>query len=266
MNAQQLIAVSPEFHTSNIPSKLDLARTVTLERDATTIPYKSVVFLMLAGGADSWNMLVPDIGQCQQGMNSKNQTVDTQYQVYRDVMALSYPSEFSQSISTVGQGQPCDRFVVHPELTFLKQLYEDEDLVFFANTGVVNQNDMTRSNFQIKTRTQLFAHNAMQEETKKVDPYDIRTGTGVLGRAKDKLKLNGHVVDGLNIDQASILLDGVPGASDASFVVPRGTVSTFARRPILLKTTLISRNMQVTSMVWWMVSLECLLTLGQRTC
>jgi uncharacterized protein (DUF1501 family) len=185
---------------------------------------------MLAGGADSFNLLVPNINQCQ-GMNSKNQTVDQQYLIFRDVMALSYPNEFTQSISTVNQGQPCDSFVVHPELTFLKRLYDDGDLVFFANTGVVNQNAMTRSNFQMKARTQLFAHNAMQDETKKIDPYDIRTGTGVLGRAKDKLKLNGHIVDGMNIDQASILLDGVPGASDTSFVVPRGIVSTFARRP-----------------------------------
>jgi hypothetical protein len=80
-------------------------------------------------------------------------------------------------------------------------------------------------------RTQLFAHNTMQEETKKVDPYDYYDGTGVLGRAKDVLAANGYNIDAISIDQSSVALDGSPGVSAASFVVPRNGVNTFATRP-----------------------------------
>lgn len=78
---------------------------------------------------------------------------------------------------------------------------------------------------------QLFAHNAMEEETKKVDPYDTSSGTGVLGRAKDVLQANGHVVNAINIDEAAIALDGVPGLSTPPIVVSRNGVNAFAERP-----------------------------------
>jgi len=230
VNAQQLIAVSPEYHTSNIPAKTGQNRTTgSSGRTATNIPYKSVVFLMLAGGADSFNILVPNQGACT-GMNALNMTVDEQYQLHRGVMAFDPAAgEYAQTITATDQ--PCSSFALHDELSSIKQLYDDGDVIFFANTGVVNQNDMTRSDFNRKTRTQLFAHNAMQEETKKVDPYDTEDGTGVLGRARDVLEANGHVVDAINIDQSSIALEGVPGAASFPFVVPRNGVNTFAERP-----------------------------------
>lgn len=70
----------------------------------------------------------------------------------------------------------------------------------------------------------------MQEEGKKVDPYNAFTGTGVLGRAKDVLQGNGHVVNALSIDGSAVVLDGVPGASQPPVVVSSNGVNTFARR------------------------------------
>ncbi|KAL3923152.1 MAG: hypothetical protein SGILL_001820 [Bacillariaceae sp.] len=232
VNAQQLIALAPEFHTTNTPSKTGSSRTVEADRDPPTEPYKSVILLFLAGGADSYNMLAPVPGTCP-GMNpgDENRTLDEQYLHYRDMMAFdASKGEFDVKVSATGQ--PCTEFALHHELTAVQQLYNDDQAILFANTGVVNQNGMTRSNFAEKTRTQLFAHNAMQLETQKVDPYNEVSGTGALGRAKDILHANGLNVDALNIDLSSISLDGAPGASSAPYVVPRSGMNNFADRPV----------------------------------
>ena len=60
--AQQLIVSSPEYHSSNLPRKVDTPREITGYTNKKG-PYKAVVVLMLKGGADSFNMLVPK-GQC----------------------------------------------------------------------------------------------------------------------------------------------------------------------------------------------------------
>ena len=58
--AQKLILVSPEFHSTNI-----IAKETDVSRDGFTLPsptgkpYKAVVFFMLSGGMDSYNMLMP---------------------------------------------------------------------------------------------------------------------------------------------------------------------------------------------------------------
>ncbi|KAL3923785.1 MAG: hypothetical protein SGILL_001448 [Bacillariaceae sp.] len=229
VNAQQLIAVSPEFHTTNIPSRTGSSRTLEAPRDAPTEPYKSVVLLFLAGGADSYNMIAPVPGTCA-GMGSDNRTLDEQYLYYRDMMAFdASKGEFDVKVSATNQ--PCTEFALHHRLSAVQQLYNEGDAIFFANTGVVNQNGMTRENIDQKTRTQLFAHNAMQLETQKVDPYNALSGTGALGRAKDVLHAKGLNVDALNIDLSSISLDGAPGASSAPYVVPRNGVNNFAERP-----------------------------------
>ena len=56
--------------------------------------------------------------------------------------------------------------------------------MFFANTGVMSQ-PVNKHNYWELTNTQLFAHNHMQKEAKRVDPYDVSEGTGVLGRMGD---------------------------------------------------------------------------------
>ena len=78
--------------------------------------------------------------------------------------------------------------------------FSSVDLLFVSNVGVINQEEMTIKNWGSKTRTRLFDHGGMQEETKKVDPYDTKAGTGVLGRAKDILAKNGHNVQTLGIN------------------------------------------------------------------
>jgi len=224
INAQQLIITTPEFHTNGLSEKTGNPRPQAPPLDASGKPYKAVVMVMLRGGYDSYNMLVPE--SCT-GTNAAGKTVREQYDEERGVMAFDGAAG-ERDLTISAAGQPCETFAIHDELQILKELYDDGDLTFFANTGVINQNGMTKSNYRSLTQTQLFAHNAMQEESKKVDPYDTAIGTGVLGRAKDVLTNNGHAVNSLAIDGGSIAIEGVPGVSRSTTIVGRRGVNTFA--------------------------------------
>lgn len=63
LKAEQLILSSPEFHSTG------LVRSNGVERETkstlgTCKPYKAIVHILLKGGCDSYNMLVP-LSQCQ---------------------------------------------------------------------------------------------------------------------------------------------------------------------------------------------------------
>jgi len=71
----------------------------------------------------------------------------------------------------------------------------------------------------------------MSDEVKKVDPYNDVMGTGVLGRANDILAGKGHIVNAMNINEASIVSSGTPGKSPSPLVVSSAGIRTFAERP-----------------------------------
>ena len=155
VNVQQLMIASPEFQTTNTPSLTGEDRPLPNKPQSSGKPYKAVIYLMLSGGADSYNMLVPNI--CS-GTNADGVPVSEQYITHRGVMAFNRTEgEFNLTISASSE-QPCSSFAVHDELEFVKELYDDKDLLWIANAGVVNQNGMTKNNFNAKTKTQLFAH------------------------------------------------------------------------------------------------------------
>ena len=114
--------------------------------------------------------------------------------------------------------QVCDKFGIHPSLPVVKSLYDDEDLLFFANTGVLSQ-PVTKENYYELTNMQLFAHNHMVRETERIDPYEYMSGTGVLGRMRDILVDNGHNVGSFTVDGFSAALTGETGKSDAPIKV-----------------------------------------------
>jgi len=181
INAQQLIALSPEFSSNALVRKTSINRAPIEEKDPTGIPYKAVIHFMLNGGLDSYNVLVPK--SCT-GTNAKGTTVDVQYLEERGVLAFK-GDEFDLTITPGGTDQPCEEFAIHEELPFVKKLYDEKDLLFFANTGVVNQPNMNRDNWDVLTKSRLFGHDAMVKEVKKNDPYDTVGGTGIMGRMAD---------------------------------------------------------------------------------
>ena len=231
VSAQQLIALSPEFHSSGLIRRTGNDRHTATSSTPRGDEYKAVVNLMLLGGMDSMNMLVP-AENCWY-VNEEGNTTRDMYDSMRGVMALDWETEAGLKIDVNASSrlpQPCETFVIHPDLPYLHELYEQGDLAFFANTGVVNRAPLARNNYKLKSVTQLFAHNAMQDEGQAIDPFNDKIGTGILGRAKDVMTKLGLGVNSISIDNVAIATEGVPGAAKAASVVDKYSVKVFAPR------------------------------------
>ena len=118
--AQQLIAVSPEFHSTNMMEFNGEDREVPPPISPSTIPYKAVVYFLASGGIDSYNMIVPHSGCVGKDMYQEYSTV-------RSSVALE-KNDLLQ-IGTGGIAQVCTTFGIHPDLPILKELYSNTDLV-----------------------------------------------------------------------------------------------------------------------------------------
>jgi uncharacterized protein (DUF1501 family) len=224
INAQQLIATSPEFHVTNIVRKTGRARPTPKQAIPSAKPYKAVVYIMLEGGFDSFNMLVPHTCALT---NAAGNTLLEQYYEERTSLGLN-DTERSRVINATGQ--PCDQFVVHPDLEIVEKLYKGGDLAFFANAGVINR-PMTKDTYNEVTRTQLFAHNSMQEEAQAIDPYYGVPGTGVLGRMCDILTEKGFTTQPMTIEGSSAATLGSPGKSPGVLAVSSAGATVFNPRP-----------------------------------
>ena len=136
--AQQLLTVSAEFHATNMHTLTgDVRRGATTGAgDATTYDtsrFKAVVILVMDGGCDSYNLLIP-YGNCS--TNAKNPTgkdMHAEYTSVRSDVAL----ERSQIIQVQAQAesQPCDTMGVHYKLPTIASLYEQGQAAFVANIG-----------------------------------------------------------------------------------------------------------------------------------
>ena len=72
---QKLMTTVPEFHSTGLVDSKQDTRPDFETPDASGRPYKAIVFLMLNGGADSYNMLVPHSGCVGKGMSMSILTV-----------------------------------------------------------------------------------------------------------------------------------------------------------------------------------------------
>ena len=121
--AQQLILSTPEYHSTNLPRKQDNARVLTGYTEKPNAPYKAVVVLMMGGGVDSWNLLVPTCPSAH-----------AEYVLARGT-THAIPVENLTSISAVGSDQACTEFGVNKHFPLLAELYTAGDLAFIANAG-----------------------------------------------------------------------------------------------------------------------------------
>lgn len=61
----------------------------------------------------------------------------------------------------------------------------------------------------------------MQHETRRLDPYDTNTGTGILGRMTDVLTSKGHNTGSFSVDRFSVAVVGEPGVTEAPMIINR---------------------------------------------
>jgi len=225
IKAQQLMLFTPEFHSTNIVRKSGATRPEPQSQPPPSKPYKAVVYVLLEGGMDSFNMFAPHTCLTT---NPTGETLLEQYYAERLNLAIT-STERSRIIDATNQ--PCSQFVVHQELEIVERLYNAGDLAFFANAGVLNK-PADKENYEDVTTTQLFAHNTMQKEAQQVDPFQRAPGTGVLGRMCDVLSTVGFSAQPVTIDDASVATVGVPGAGvDPLLVSSYGTKEFNAKPP-----------------------------------
>jgi len=183
--ALQLILTTPEFHSTSLADPQAKPAPDLPPKGEPKSEYKAVIHLMLTGGCDSFNLLVPrnTLG-CSRLRN--------EYDTVRGSIGTKDSILNTQLLPLEGGavGQPCNDFGVHDGLPILQELYNTQDLLFLANTGVLTA-PVTKEDFRFKTKTQLFAHNSMQEEVSNLDPLEQNVGTGSLGRMADALEAAG---------------------------------------------------------------------------
>ena len=82
-----------------------------------------------------------------------------------------------------------------------------------------------------ETRTELFAHNTMQQVSQSIDPWDSAAGTGILGRIGDVLSARGFSAQPITIAEATVATVGVPGKAEPPLIVSARGLNQFARQP-----------------------------------
>jgi len=160
-----------------VPAESEPRRTAEEPEPAESEPqpYKAMVLLYLAGGADTFSMVVPQ--KC---------ALYDEYVTVRKHLALR-PDEL-QEIQTVGQA--CTKFGIHHGMPFLKELYDQDNAAFVSNIGSLVK-PSTREQFRRGTVNQckgMFSHS---DQTKAAHVMDCRpvvgSSHGVAGRIGDEI-------------------------------------------------------------------------------
>ena len=216
--AKQMMIAAPEFHVSNIVQRTTSKAPAPVERNGTR-PFKAVVFLMLSGGMDSFNLIVPHSG-CKEGKDK--------YQEYKDIRTdIALPLETLLPIGVPGDKQVCSQFGMHPNLPKLQDLYANGELLFMANIGPlvepVTKEEVFKNTKEVPVS--LFAHNIQQQALQTMFPQ-VRINTGVMGRMNDALFAQGYSTNAFSIAGYSFALEGEPGISpNQEFIDSSGSPS-----------------------------------------
>ena len=202
MLAQQLLITTPEFHTS---AKNDLVAARSSARGTRTrdpLQYKAIVFFYLGGGCDSFSMLLPYDGcegedRYEQYVAARGAWGGTSALQKSKILPIDAPEK------SLGSKQACSRYAVNPNMPYIKKLYDEEDALFFANTGVMTEAGVDRHNF-VRERGRLpkalFGHNTMTRYTQNLDANNFDNNLGVIGRMMDNLQGQGASTASYSVD------------------------------------------------------------------
>ena len=199
-----------------------LSLSLTEKLAAVTAPtasdYRAVVCIFLAGGNDSYNMLVP-----------RSPAAYAQYQASRGILALT-PAQLID-INPIG----LPNFAVHGGMPEIANLFQSGKAAFIANVGTLVEPVMNRTQvaqFSKQLPLGLYSHSDQIEQWQTSVP-NSRAGTGWAGRTADLLR-------GVNSNQTvpmNISLDGgnvwQTGHNVAEYsITPAGAVGLNNYRPV----------------------------------
>ena len=99
-------------------------------------PFKAIVVVLMTGGADTFNLLVPH-------SNCPSEDLFAEYESAREVFGTKrrklgssfWPKNTFHTINIDQTDQPCKTFGIHHKLPYLKTLFDTKQLSFLANMG-----------------------------------------------------------------------------------------------------------------------------------
>jgi len=167
---------------------LRLANSLAAQTTTATSDYKALVCLFLAGGNDSYNMLVP--------------TTAGEYAAYSALRGgLALPAD---SLLQITPGNMGGRTLgIHPSMPEVRDLFNAGNLNFVANVGsLVRPTTLTQYKAGTNRPLSLYSHDDQVKQWQTCMP-DKRTAIGWGGRAADILhSLNNSSLVSMNISLA----------------------------------------------------------------
>ena len=166
--------------------------------------YKALVCILLSGGNDSYNMLIPT------GMGAGGDVGYLHYEAIRTDLAIPEVDILKLPGATINTHQgfttPYQAFGVHPGMPEVKQLFDDGNLAFMANVGTLveplyNYDDYKDGNK--KKPLGIYSHSDQQMQWQTSVPQS-RDALGVGGRMADLL----HAQNDFQAVSMNISLDG----------------------------------------------------------
>ncbi len=117
------------------------------------------------------------------------------YREYASVIGGLALGQFSL-LTIDAPSQDCTTFGMNNRLRHLWNLYNQEDLLWVSNMGVLTEY-VTNDDWLKKHggETRLFAHNIQQQEVQNLDIFEEEVGRGVAGRMVDALLKSGLRAD-----------------------------------------------------------------------
>ena len=141
---------------SLLSSLLSLRLTAGAASASNLTDYKALVCLFLNGGNDSFNMLIP-----------RQQSAYNEYEQVRggvggSGLAISRANlhQITSSLQNTSAGAGYSDFGIHPDLPYLKTLYDQGDLAFVSNVGsLIEPTSLVQYNDGSKPKPEgLFSH------------------------------------------------------------------------------------------------------------
>lgn len=212
----KLFLASSEFNSNGINLLAGQPRASNVETPSQGRRLKAIIVVFEAGGADSYNLVVPHSNCATKDLYAEYATV-RQGAAINDTVLLP--------INVPAGSQPCNTFGVHPAMPRLRQLYNSGDALFLANIGALIE-PVTLAEFKKKSKRlppSLFAHNIMQRSIQNLHPQII-SSEGVLGRIMEVLSEDVNPAYKTSIFSLSGKVKMVQGAIPADIISPSSGV------------------------------------------
>ena len=220
---------------SLLSSLLSLRLTAGAASASKFTDYKALVCLFLNGGNDSFNMLVP-----------RQQSAYNEYEQVRGGVGgtgLAIPRadlhQITSSLQNSPNGAGYSDFGIHPDLPYLKTLYDQGDLAFVSNVGsLIEPTSLVQYNDGSKPKPEgLFSHPDHQVHWQTLVPQ-VRGSApkgwgGRMAEVMSHANQQSNIAMNISLSGANVLQSGtttVPYITD-----PRGVVelSNYGQDPTL---------------------------------